>query len=187
MNGIRVLKRPLCIAISGKSGCGNTSISSMIAEALGIDFINFTFRSLAKERGMDFETLCRLAEDDPSWDTIVDERQKELARLSSCVVGSRLAIWMLDNADAKFYLYADERERAARIQLREGGTLEERLAHTSQRDARDAARYQSLYNLDISLYAQVEGAVVIDTNRKSKIDVAEEILQNLEARGLIAR
>lgn len=39
------------VAISGKSGCGNTTVSSMLAEKLGIKLINYTFRQLAAEKG----------------------------------------------------------------------------------------------------------------------------------------
>lgn len=42
----------LRIAISGASGCGNTTVSSLLADGLGIPCINYTFRNLAKELGM---------------------------------------------------------------------------------------------------------------------------------------
>ncbi|MDR1566822.1 MAG: cytidylate kinase, partial [Treponema sp.] len=41
------------IAVSGKSGCGNTTVSRLVADALDLRFINFTFRSLAREKNMD--------------------------------------------------------------------------------------------------------------------------------------
>ncbi len=31
------------IALSGKSGCGNTTVSGMIAKHYGLEFINYTF------------------------------------------------------------------------------------------------------------------------------------------------
>ncbi|MDR0624827.1 MAG: cytidylate kinase, partial [Treponema sp.] len=42
-------KSGLKIAVSGKSGCGNTTVSKIVADTLGLEFINFTFRSLARE------------------------------------------------------------------------------------------------------------------------------------------
>ena len=39
--------REIRIAISGKSGCGNTTVSSLLAERLGVKLFNFTFRQLA--------------------------------------------------------------------------------------------------------------------------------------------
>ena len=47
------------VAISGKSGCGNTTVSSMLAEKLGIKLINYTFRQLAAEKGL---TLAEVIE-----------------------------------------------------------------------------------------------------------------------------
>ena len=47
------------IAISSKSGCGNTTVSKMLAEKLGYKMINFTFRQMAEERGVDFWTFCK--------------------------------------------------------------------------------------------------------------------------------
>ena len=40
--------KELRIAISGKSGCGNTTVSTLLSEKLGIKLINYTFRTLAQ-------------------------------------------------------------------------------------------------------------------------------------------
>ena len=44
--------KELRVAISGKSGCGNTTVSSRLAESLQVTLINYTFRNLAKELGI---------------------------------------------------------------------------------------------------------------------------------------
>ena len=77
---MRLHKKPLCIAISGLSGCGNTSISNMLADTLSIKIINYTFRSLAKERNLSFEEVCKLAAQDASWDRYVDNKQIVLSK-----------------------------------------------------------------------------------------------------------
>ena len=41
----------LRIAISGKSGCGNTTVSNLLSKTLNIAMINYTFRSLSEETG----------------------------------------------------------------------------------------------------------------------------------------
>ena len=46
------LNKDLRIAISGKSGCGNTTVSGMLAKTLGVTLINYTFRQLAAGKGM---------------------------------------------------------------------------------------------------------------------------------------
>ena len=44
------MTKDLRIAISGKSGCGNTTVSGLLAQKLGIKLINYTFRQLAEEK-----------------------------------------------------------------------------------------------------------------------------------------
>src|SRR6056297_4004390 len=96
----------LKIAISGKSGCGNSSVSRIVAEKLNLRLINYTFHDMADEKGIDFEEFCRMAEQDFSFDRELDRKQVEMAEEGDCVLGSRLAIWVLDKADLKVYLDA---------------------------------------------------------------------------------
>ena len=113
------------IAISGKSGCGNTTVSTMLSKKLGIKLVNFTFRQLAQEKGLTLAQVIENAKTDDSYDITVDTRQVELAKSESSVLGSRLAIWVLKEADLKVYLYASDQTRAVRIFNREGGDIEE--------------------------------------------------------------
>lgn len=163
------------IAISGKSGCGNTTVSKMVSEALGFVMINFTFRSLAEEQGIEFWEFCKLAEESDEHDLEVDRRQVEMAlAVDDCVLGSRLAIWMLKEADLKVYLTATAEERANRVLKREGGTFKERLEQTTQRDRNDSARYKRLYGIDNSDTSIAD--MVIDTTDLEPHEVASLII-----------
>jgi cytidylate kinase len=209
----------LRIAISGKSGCGNTTVSRLTAEALGLRFVNFTFRNLAQEQGLELVDLLGLAAKDDAWDREVDSRQIALARggvaaaggpntevsgatcgasaegadaaasgvvggiasgvaavceAAGCVLGSRLAIWMLPEADIKVYLKARPETRTKRIIRREGGTLEEVAAFTAERDRQDRERYLRIYNIDNDDYAFAD--LIIDTD-----DIAPEEIVRLIA------
>lgn len=169
------------IAISGKSGCGNTTVSRLVSEALGYEMINFTFRTLADETGKDFWEVCRLAEVDDSYDLEVDRRQVEMALATeNCVLGSRLAIWMLKEADLKVYLDATIEERARRIAEREGGTVAEQMKKTLERDANDTARYKRLYEIDNSDTSIAD--LVIDTTVLSAEAVAARIIKEVQRR-----
>ncbi|HZJ88573.1 MAG TPA: AAA family ATPase [Sphaerochaeta sp.] len=169
------------IAISGKSGCGNTTVSRLVSEALGYEMINFTFRTLADEAGKDFWEVCRLAEVDDSYDLEVDRRQVEMALATeNCVLGSRLAIWMLKEADLKVYLDATIEERARRIAEREGGSVAQQMEKTLQRDANDTARYKRLYAIDNSDTSIAD--LVIDTTELSAEAVAERIIKEVQRR-----
>jgi cytidylate kinase len=163
--------KSLKIAVSGKSGCGNTTVSRIVADTLGLTFINFTFRTLARERNIDLEEVLNLAAADDFWDKEVDSRQVALARESKgCVLGSRLAIWMLEEADLKVYLKAREETRAKRIVKREGGRLESVAAFTAERDRQDHGRYLRIYQIDNDRYDFAD--LVIDTDDLEPAQIA---------------
>jgi len=170
------------IAVSGRSGCGNTTVSKMVAEALGLSFINFTFRSLAEERSLDLKEILDLAAKDDSIDREVDTRQVQLARQSGgCVLGSRLAIWMLEEADLKVYLDATPQIRAARIVNREGGNLDEVAAFTESRDRQDHGRYLRIYNIDTDNYSFVD--LIIDTGNYNPQQITDMIVEKAKSIG----
>ena len=172
------MKKDVKIAVSGKSGCGNTTVSRMLAESLGLTFINFTFRSLAEERAINLKTILELASKDDSLDKEVDTRQVQLARESAgCVLGSRLSIWMLEEADIKIYLDASPQVRAKRITNREGGSLDEVAAFTAERDRQDHARYLRIYNIDTNNYEFVD--MVIDTDNINPRQITDLIIKKL--------
>jgi cytidylate kinase len=173
------MKKDIKIAISGMSGCGNTTVCRIVAERLGLKFINYTFRSLAQEKGVDFNKVLELAAKDDSWDREVDSRQVQLARESGgCVIGSRLAIWMLEEADLKVYLQAKPETRAARIVNREGGDIKEIAAFTGERDRQDNLRYIRIYNIDNYKYDFAN--LVINTDNITPDEIANIIIEAAE-------
>lgn len=169
------------IAISSRSGCGNTTVTKLVSERLGFPMINFTFRQMAKERGVDFWEFCRLAEKDYEIDKELDRRQVEMAMaVPDCVLGSRLAIWMLEKADLKVYLTASPETRARRIQKREGGTYDERYSETIRRDMNDSARYMKIYGIDNTTPESVAD-LVISTDTRTPEEIVNMIIDRAEA------
>lgn len=173
------LKPGIKIAISGKSGCGNSTVSRLTAGRLGLRMINYTFHTIAEERGMDFKQLCLLAEKDTSWDIYLDKRQVELAAAGDCVLGSRLAVWMLEDADLKVFLDAPLDVRAGRIRKREGGEPDAMLRDTRERDERDRLRYLKLYEIDNNDYRFVD--LCIDTTDLSPEEIVDRIVERAAA------
>jgi cytidylate kinase len=171
------------IAISGKSGCGNSTVSRIVAEKLGFRLVNYTFRALADETGISFTELRRLAEQDLSWDRYLDQRQVELARTGDTVLGSRLAVWLLEDADLKIYLTAPPEVRARRIQNREGGDFDAVMRETLMRDERDRSRYLKLYGIDNDKYDFVD--VIVDTSNYEPEGVADRIIHEARSRALV--
>ena len=171
------------IAISGKSGCGNSTVSRMLAEQLGIRLINYTFRTMAADHHMTMEQLSAAAEADDTWDRTLDRKQTEMAAAESCVLGSRLAIWLLESADLRVYLSARPEVRAERIRGREGGTLSSVLEATNDRDQRDRARYLRLYDIDSDSHDFAD--LHVDTERSHPGEIVAMIVDAAVGRGLI--
>ena len=175
--------KELRIAISGPSGCGNTTVSTLTAKTLNLPCINYTFKNIAKELNISFEEVLRRAQEDFSFDKTVDKKQIELAEAGSCVLGSRLAIWLLKQADLKVYLRASIDVRSKRIQKREGGDIEKIKADTDLRDMEDTRRYKELYGIDNTKYEKAD--LIIDTDNLAPEKIVEKILDELYARGLL--
>jgi cytidylate kinase len=168
------------VAISGKSGCGNTTVSELLAKRTGRRFVNYTLRAMAVEMGIGFEEILKLAAGDPSFDRRLDKRQVELALEGDSVMGSRLAIWLMKEADLKVYLYASDETRARRIQKREGNTFEEKLELTRARDARDRERYLSIYGIDNDEYRFAD--LIINAERMVPERIVATITAAMEAK-----
>ena len=155
------------IAISGKSGCGNSTVTQRVADRLGYRRINYTFKNIAAEEGISFEALCDMAEHDTRWDMLLDRRQVEMAGEGDTVLGSRLAIWILDDADLRVYLDAPLAVRAGRIRKRnletgqEPTDLDTVMSETAERDRRDHDRYLRLYGIDNDDYGFAD--LIIET------------------------
>jgi cytidylate kinase len=167
------------IAVSGKSGCGNTTTSALLAHKLGFTLVNYTFRTLAVDEGLEFEQLRQLAESDDKWDKLVDHRQVEMARAHHSVLASRLAIWMWPEAQLKVYLDAPLEVRAQRIWKREGGRLEAVRESTGERDEADHQRYLKLYGIDNNDWSPA--GLVLDVSVLTPDEIVGKIVAHLEA------
>lgn len=169
------------IAVSGLSGCGNTTTSEILATRLGFTLVNFTFKNLAVEKGMSFDELCALAKTTDEIDKELDRRQVEMAeKVPDAILASRLAIWMLKDADYRVYLKASSAVRAKRIQKREGGELSVVEEKTAKRDESDHSRYLKLYGINNYDYSIADA--VLDTDDKSAEAVADLIYTDIKKR-----
>lgn len=167
------------IAISGLSGCGNTTTSTVLSKKLGFPLVNFTFRNLAKEKGMSLEELSEKAKYNSDIDKELDTRQASMARENeNAILASRLAIWMLPEADVKVYLEASEKTRAERIMKREGGSLEYQIETTRKRDEENYNRYLNIYGIDCEKYDFAD--LVIQTDDKTAEQVADIVLEYID-------
>lgn len=151
------------IAVSGYSGCGNTTVTTILEQKHGFKHLNFTLRDLGKEKGKTLEEMHELVKKGPEADYELDRRQTSaFAKEKKAVVGSRLAIWLdspkirdtlglrqneIPKIDLKVWLDASLEVRATRTQQ---AKPDESKAFTAKRDKENAERYQKLYGIDVS-------------------------------------
>ncbi len=168
------------IAISGKSGCGNSTVSRLVSERLGRRLVNYTFHTMAEEMGIPFVKILEMASADSSFDRTLDERQVEMAHQEDCVIASRLSIWLVRDANLRVYLHASSEVRAERIRKREGGESQDVLAFTRRRDELDRERYLSLYGIDNDRYDFAD--LVINTERMTPDQIADVVVAAIGGR-----
>ncbi len=178
------------IAVSGLSGCGNTTVTKLVARKLKLKRINYTFRDMAREKRVPFKKFHALAEKKfPEMDFALDRKLSRLvAANKDCVLGSRLAVWLDSpqvkkktgvsggfNFDLKVWLAAPLIVRAKRIQEREGGSFRKALEETRERDAKDKVRYRKAYGIADFSKAKVD--LVIDVEKNDARQVADKIVE----------
>lgn len=139
------------IAISGLSGCGNSTACNLVSKALGgIKVVNYTFRNAGQDAGLTLAEVHKLALEFPEIDYALEEKQLNLLeKEKNCILGTRLAGWLLENG-FKVWLDAPLEVRAQRIANREGKTLQQALEETKKRDADNRARYIKRYGIDLN-------------------------------------
>lgn len=164
------------IAISGHSGCGNTTATTNVGRALGLNIVNYTFRDLAKELGIQFEDLHREAPSNFIYDYLTDLKCIRAALKENIVLGTRLAAWLM-NADLRIWLHAPLEARARRINQRESekeASYEAVLYKTLKRDEQNRKRYLQLYGLDILDHSDFD--ITINTEKLTAEQVSSLIV-----------
>jgi len=142
------------ITLSGLPGSGTTSLARYLSSQLGFSLISAgeVFRQMAKDRNMDLAEFDMLAERDPSIDTYIDARQKEIAQeKDDIIIEGRLSGWMVSDADLKIWLMAPLACRVERILTRDSiSDLATARAFTDEREKSEALRYRIYYQIDIN-------------------------------------
>ena len=110
-------------------------------------------------------------------------RQRELAKRGGVLNGRDITTVVFPNADYKFYLTADSKERAERRYLEDRATnaestLSETLADINERDHRDMTRADSPLKI-------ADDAIVIDSTGKSIEQVFEEMMSAIKVSDML--
>jgi len=186
------------VALSGLSGVGSSSTARLVAAKLGLAMSNFTFRDLAKERGVSFESIQKQAAHDVSIDKELDRRLIKFGQDNPhCLIATDLACWLdqekvyktleLEKGiayDYKIWLEAPLEVRAKRLYEREGGDPELVKVYENQRDHDNRERYLQLYGVDIFDQSGVDW--VLTTTHYNLEQVADMIVERLQSLDLKA-
>ena len=170
----------LKVTISGPPGSGTSTLVAKIADSRGWESMNGgdVFREEARSRGLSVEELSAEAKEDTDVDRNLDELlQKRMSSPESPeIVESRLSGWWAHKNDLeclRVWVSVSDKERARRIQKREGGELSDCLRRSQQRQEDDMARYSSLYGIDLDDMSPYH--LVIDADSKDESEVFNEV------------
>ena len=170
----------LKVTISGPPGSGTSTLVAKIADSRGWESMNGgdVFREEARSRGLSVEELSAEAKEDTDVDRNLDELlQKRMSSPESPeIVESRLSGWWAHKNDLeclRVWVSVSDKERARRIQKREGGELSDCLRRSQQRQEDDMARYSSLYGIDLDDMSPYH--LVIDADSKDESEVFDEV------------
>ncbi|MFH0922927.1 MAG: cytidylate kinase family protein [Candidatus Micrarchaeota archaeon] len=175
------------IAISGLTGCGNTTVSHLVAEQLHLKRFNYTFKNMAKEKNISLQQLHLLAQKNAEFDYALDKKQAQFAlENDNSLVASRLAVF-LDNPkiaeklglkeapcfDLKVWLNVPLEVRA----LRKAGCGEvapaDSVREVKWRDDENTKRYKKLYAID---YSEIPKGVLILDNSQIPPEKAADLI-----------
>jgi cytidylate kinase len=142
------------VTISGLPGSGTTTVSRLVADALGLARLpgGEVFRQMAAEAGMTLAEFGAHAQDHPEIDRELDDRLATRAAQGGCVIESRLAGWLATrDALAALRVWVDcaDEVRAERVAARDGTTAAQALVDNAARSALERARYRAVYDIDL--------------------------------------
>ena len=126
-------RRGLLITISGLPGSGTTTVSRLVADALGLERLpgGEVFRQMAAEAGMTLAEFGAHAQGHPEIDRELDDRLEARAAAGGCVIESRLAGWLATRAGlaaVRVWVECADEVRAGRVADRDGTSLAQALA-----------------------------------------------------------
>ncbi|NLX46667.1 MAG: AAA family ATPase [Euryarchaeota archaeon] len=171
------------ITISGMIGSGKTTVCRLLGDKLGYRTVisGHVFRDMAKELGMSLEEFGDLAEQDPKYDRLIDERLLDVARVEvDVVLEGRLAGQMLRRNSIPalcVFLDAPLEVRVQRVSGREGVDLKAAMDEMRSREASEVLRYRKFYGIDVTDRSIYD--MVIDTGGLTPEQVADSIVSRV--------
>ena len=168
------------ITISGTPGSGKSTVGRLLAERLGLRYVNsgIVFREMAQNYQMSLEEFGKYAETHQEVDQQVDDKQRDILSKGDVIVEGRIAGWIAVRNQIpaiKIMIDADVQTRAKRIVKREKGSITTRKKEIQIREKSEATRYKQYYNIDLedtSIYD-----LFIDSSNKSPEEIVTQIIR----------
>ena len=138
----------MIITMTGLPGSGKTSVAKELAKHLHIKHYSMgdLFRKIAKKRKI---AVLDLTKKDGKLAHELDQIQKKIAKNhKNAIIDSRLGAYLIKNAHAKIYVYADLKTRVKRISERDKKTYKEALKETLSRERQELRHYKDEYHID---------------------------------------
>ena len=175
----------MVVTISGLPGSGTSTVARRLASGLGVEHLDggSVFRALAGEAGLALPAFAAQAEQDDTIDRALDARLTERARAGAVVLESRLAGWLVTQADIdalRVWIGCDEAVRAARVAARDGGSAAEAQQVNRVREASEQHRYREYYGIDLLDLTPYD--LVLDSSARRPDELVDEIRAAAEKR-----
>ncbi|HEX4835207.1 MAG TPA: cytidylate kinase family protein [bacterium] len=166
----------MIVTVSGEIGAGKSTVARALARALRLRYLSAgdVFREEARRRGMSLAALGRLAEQDPSIDKNLDEKQIQAARGGDILVDSRLSGWLIDG-DIRIWLKAPLPVRASRVASRDSVPHDQALRDVQEREEGERRRYRKTYGIDLVDLSRYH--IIVDTGMWSADDIVDVLLR----------
>lgn len=171
------------IAVCGLTGSGKSTLGEELSKALNIPHISYTFKDLAKEKGISLMEFQKLAEKDSSIDKEFDLMViRECKRKKDFIISTWLGGWYDQlfgiKFDLKIWVNIPDKINAERVSKRDGISLKEASEHIRTRNEENHMRYKSLYGIDI--YNQKGFDLFLDSGTNNPKQLVELVKKHLK-------
>ncbi len=175
----------MIICITGFTATGKDTTADYIAEKLNLPRVNYTFKDLAKEKGIDVVEFQEIAsKDGGKIDKEFDKKQIEEAhrldqKHGGCIVSTWIGPWIIPDANFRVYLYATEEEKIRRV-LKRGDkkTSEEARRYIHEREENNIKRYKKYYDIDIRDTSIFD--LILDCTNLTAKEQSEAVLKKIK-------
>jgi len=181
----------MIICISGYARSGKDTISDKLAHRLGLPRVKYTFKDMAKDKGISLMEFQRIASNDngkidKEFDKhVIEEAYRLNKEKGGCIVSTWISPWMIKDADFRIFLGVSDEIAARRVMKLEGKTYEDALISIKKRFENNRERYLKYYDIDITDLSIFD--LILDNNDNTPDETVDIIYNELKKRSLLKK